>query len=579
MLTDLRLVAVGDITQNFLVPSYQRGYRWGADEVSALLDDIEAITGDKDYCLQPVVVKKRDDDQYELVDGQQRLTTLYLLLLFMQKEGFKKSGPPFSLAYATRPQSAAFLQDLDPARAEENIDFFHLSGAFKCIQEWFKRRGNHAEVVANEMYVHLYRRVKVIWYEAEPEVDSTALFTRLNIGRIPLTNAELVKALLLARSREGGAASRRQIEIGMQWDVIERDLHDEGLWAFLTNRLPTDYPTRIELLFDLMVGEEDVRSLPHFPSLQEAARARGGHSRTSGTMSWRATISSRSGTRIATSIIRSVTSSPLGPGDDDLRTLIRESATMTKSELREGLNAKIVGRLNLTRDQIDELEYDGDHPKCSRVLLLFNVESTRRLKDSFDRYPFNAHKKHSWSLEHIHAQNAEELVKKEQWQEWLREHAKALRRLRISEADTAERDALVVAIDAGVDDVTKESFARLSARVISMFSRLDAADDLHGIDNLALLPGELNSALNNAVFEVKRQRILAMDRDGKYIPICTRRVFLKYYTESAISSSSSGASRTARLISPPCSRKGRACSRHTSRAPHEGHLIQRPPST
>ena len=128
MLTDLRLVAVGDITQNFVIPSYQRGYRWGADEVTALLDDIAAIRekDDKDYCLQPVVVKKRDDGQYELVDGQQRLTTLYLLLLFMQKEGFKRSGPPFSLAYETRPQSAAFLQDLDPARAEENIDFFHL---------------------------------------------------------------------------------------------------------------------------------------------------------------------------------------------------------------------------------------------------------------------------------------------------------------------------------------------------------------------------------------------------------------------------------------------------------------------
>jgi len=167
------------------------------------------------------------------------------------------------------------------------------------------------------------------------------------------------------------------------------------------------------------------------------------------------------------------------------------------------------------------------------VLLLFNVESTRRLTNSFDRYPFYAHKKQNWSLEHVHAQNAEELVKKEQWQEWLSEHARALRRLRVSEADTVERDALVGAIDAGVGDVTKESFASLSARVILMFSRLDAPDDPHGIDNLTLLPGELNSALNNAVFEVKRQRILAMDRDGQYIPICTRRVFLKYYTESA----------------------------------------------
>jgi hypothetical protein len=142
--------------------------------------------------------------------------------------------------------NTVFLQALAESRDRRVVD---LDGehAFGCIQEWFKRRGNHAEVIANEMYFHLYRRVKVIWYEPAPEVDSTALFTRLNIGRIPLTNAELVKALLLARSREGGAASRRQIEIGMQWDGIE------GLRAFLTNRVPTDYPTRIELLFDLMV--------------------------------------------------------------------------------------------------------------------------------------------------------------------------------------------------------------------------------------------------------------------------------------------------------------------------------------
>ena len=533
MVTDLRLVAVGDITQNFMVPSYQRGYRWGADEVSALLDDIEAIKekDDKDYCLQPVVVKKRDDDRYELVDGQQRLTTLYLLLLFMQKEGFKKAAPPFSLAYETRLQSADFLQDLDPARAEENIDFFHLCDAYKCIQEWFKRRGNHAEFVANLIYLHLYRRVKVIWYEAASEIDSTALFTRLNIGRIPLTNAELVKALLLARSREGGATSRRQIEIGMQWDVIERDLHDEGLWAFLTNRLPTDYPTRIELLFDLMVERKTsdrFHTFHHFKKLLEEGRTpeevwNDVLARYDLVKEWYEDrdLYHSIGYLVAT-----------GTGDDDLRTLIRESAAMTKSELREGLDAKIVARLNLGPDQIDDLEYDLDHQKCSRVLLLFNVESTRRLRNSFDRYPFYAHKKQNWSLEHVHAQNAEELVKKEQWQEWLSEHARALRPLRVSEADTVERDALVVAIDAGVGDVTKESFASLSARVILMFSRLDAADDPHGIDNLTLLPGELNSALNNAVFEVKRQRILAMDRDGQYIPICTRRVFLKYYTES-----------------------------------------------
>ena len=53
----------------------------------------------------------------------------------------------------------------------------------------------------SEIYSALSRRVKVIWYEAPETTDSIELFTRPNVGRIPLTDAELVKALLLSRSR------------------------------------------------------------------------------------------------------------------------------------------------------------------------------------------------------------------------------------------------------------------------------------------------------------------------------------------------------------------------------------------
>lgn len=58
----------------------------------------------------------------------------------------------------------------------------------------------------------------------------------------------------------------------------------------------------------------------------------------------------------------------------------------------------------------------------------------------------------------------------------------------------------------------------------------DALQSPHAIANLALLPSEANSALGNAVFEVKRRKILELDRADAYIPICTRRVFLKYFT-------------------------------------------------
>ena len=56
---------------------------------------------------------------------------------------------------------------------------------------------------------------------------------------------------------------------------------------------------------------------------------------------------------------------------------------------------------------------------------------------------------------------------------------------------------------------------------------------MHGLRNLALLQKDFNSKLNNAVFAVKRERILELDEAGAYILPCTRNVFLKYYTASA----------------------------------------------
>jgi len=76
------------LEENFFIPSYQRGYRWGEQQVSELLKDIVEFVKDKNkengfYCLQPVVVKEhtwQDNTNilqgYSVIDGQQRLTTL-----------------------------------------------------------------------------------------------------------------------------------------------------------------------------------------------------------------------------------------------------------------------------------------------------------------------------------------------------------------------------------------------------------------------------------------------------------------------------------------------------------------------
>ena len=112
-----------------------------------LLDDMHE-SGGEPYYLQPVVVKSRPDGKWELVDGQQRLTTLYLILKYMHDQGLQGTGPTFSLEYETRPSSAAYLESPDEARSQENIDFFHICEAYQCIDDWFERIEHRRQHVA-----------------------------------------------------------------------------------------------------------------------------------------------------------------------------------------------------------------------------------------------------------------------------------------------------------------------------------------------------------------------------------------------------------------------------------------------
>jgi len=104
-----RLQKVGGkngIRGQFFVPAYQRGYRWGRHEVDALLSDIYADgsrSPTDNYCLQPIVVKQRTvEGEYELIDGQQRLTTLYLIYRYLNSEVGVESDRRFSLTYGKR---------------------------------------------------------------------------------------------------------------------------------------------------------------------------------------------------------------------------------------------------------------------------------------------------------------------------------------------------------------------------------------------------------------------------------------------------------------------------------------------
>lgn len=518
---------VGSIEGEFFVPAYQRGYRW-KDEVKILLNDITEIEEGQNYSLQPIVVKNIGAKKYELIDGQQRLTTIFLIFRYMKQLNLPFQLK-FSLEYETRIGSKEFLESINADSLNidpQNIDEYFIIEAYRNIQQWFQAQKDEA-LAAFNLYKKLNERIRIIWYEVSSDEDAVSLFTRLNIGRIPLTNAELVKALFL--SRNNGIDDKRQLEIATEWDIIEKELHNDSLWYFITNENTKLYSTRIELIFNLMANKLKNEREKFFTFFYFDSKIK----------------SSPNKFDIWTDILRYYQRLKEWYENNDLyhkigyliaseskslQELINNSKGINKTRFQNSLDIFIAESINFKKEYC-ELSYENktDYPLIEKLLLLFNVETVRQKSDETMRFPFDKHKQENWSLEHIHAQQSQGLNKKDQWVEWLKMHKKSLQAL-----DNEKNNDLIQEITLAVADekLTGDKFTVLFHTVTSILSEDGSIEYTHSLSNLALLEMADNSALNNSTFDVKRNKILEMDKSSDYIPVCTRRVFLKYYTPS-----------------------------------------------
>lgn len=522
---------VGDIKGNFFVPSYQRGYRWSEIEVVRLLDDIYLTEGKRNYCLQPVVVRK-NGERYELIDGQQRLTTIYLIYRFMNEESFGFIDEPrFTLSYETREQSEDFLKSIDLSRKDENIDFWFLCDAYESIKQWFSERDRKSTLTNINKYFD--EIVRIIWYEVSESEDAIGLFTRLNIGKIPLTNAELVKAMFLSKDSDENVDKEKQEEIALQWDNMEKELHKSSLWYFLTNKSNAYFQTRIDLILDLISGKtiDNREKYYTFFKFDEMRK-----SKTLDSI-WRSIQQTflllkdwHENHELYHKIGYLIASETLS-----LQKIFELSKDKTKDDFKNSLDEYIRDSIKI-KGNYSELSYEKpvDQKKISTLLLLFNVESVRRNGEHsqwfpFDKYKFGNSGKVTWSLEHIHAQHSEGLRTQEMWKEWLSLHIPSVEA--VSDNSGELSDLMKAAIEK--DKLERQEFDTIQQKVVELLSVKGNTEYMHSIANLALLSSTDNAVLNNSTFDVKRNEIIKMDKAGQYIPFCTRMVFLKYYTNSA----------------------------------------------
>ena len=307
--TEITLKTIAHLRQEsviFAIDAYQRGFRWTPAEVRDLLNDVREFSlahpaeGGAFYCLQPVVVASEGDGKrWKVIDGQQRLTTLFLFYCcysWLAPPEERYNLLPFSISYTGKPRLQACLDALtekeyvsarkmaaEMAEYEDDMDCHYLLQAYQCIGEMLQAlvRGSHTRDGLRLLKETFDWRVKLIWHEAQAcdAAAEAALFTRLNTGKIPLTNAELVKALLLERHAEDaewppesadGAAMRARI--ATQWREMEESFGDSRFWSFLTGGRTAarasgtphgpgtegslaESPTRLDLLFHVMALE------------------------------------------------------------------------------------------------------------------------------------------------------------------------------------------------------------------------------------------------------------------------------------------------------------------------------------
>ena len=522
---------------NFNVPAYQRGYRWDMLNITDLLNDLLEFIQDgssgKIYCLQPLVVKKIGENRYNVIDGQQRLTTIFIILKYLENLLKEENGIDeiYTLSYETRKDSKDFLQNIASKtrnESDKNMDYFYMYQAYKAVENWFEEKIKEKKTTKRKMleiFTNLEdeKHIEFIWYEVEDSEDEVKIFARLNSGKIPLTNAELIKALFLnvrnfpKRCSENEIITK-QIEISKEWDEIEYTLQDDEFFKFLTKN---DYPTRIELLFEILSRVKNTELDRYAIYRRFADKAKEGN--LSHTWADIKKIFLTLKFWFKDTEYYHLVGFLVVSGISNIKEIYDKAKDETKSDFNIFLKKKIKEKIKI--EDIDGLDYEKNRKDIENILLFFNIATILNNKSSNIRFSFSEFSTKRWSLEHIHAQNDKGLKDKKAQDAWLENSKKYIDESSLK--DDVKND-LKKKIASFIDGNENNRFDELQMEILNKFGNMV---NMHGIENLALLSADDNSSLSNGPFVDKRARIIEMDKNGEFIPVCTKNVFLKYYTK------------------------------------------------
>lgn len=523
----------------FFIPSYQRGYRWTDLQIENLLNDVlkfsKGVDGDF-YCLQPLVVKEQKKEvllakikqansieevetilkgEWIVIDGQQRLTTIYLILKALDNENCP------SIEY----ERESYIKELDSSDEikKDNIEIYYLTNAKMCIGKWIKTNLKDS-FNTSRFRNKILEQTKFIFYNIGDVSDEQEhdIFNNLNSGKIALTNAELIKALFLNKVGKQDIAHREveQRLLADEFDQMERTLRQDDFWYFLAGNKPKP-SSCVNLLFDLMFEssgqndkyrtDEPFRTFFYFNDL-----INGNESEESYKVSkciWekvRKVFHIMEGWFNDSVMYNLIGYHRSANGGNTLCEIYKKFCEKkSKNEFKKLLVEECKNHIDYP-DGFMQLRYDENKVKVFNLLLLFNIATLNERPQEAVKFSFANLHKNKWDVEHISPQNPKNdddlkrAVKKFKDNEHLKNLIDALNK---EEKDT---------------NIIEKERAKYFA----------AGDDLMGIQNLTLLTEHDNRGIGNKFFFEKRQKLQEYYQLGSFIPVCSMNVFMKFYSDN-----------------------------------------------
>lgn len=565
---------------NSIIPSYQRGYKWEAKNVEDLLNDIDSINNeDKKYhCLHNLTIIEKENE-WEIIDGQQRLTTIFLILKYLGK-GY------YSLSYKIRNETKCFLnneneinniiidlkndkykdkdlfEDIKSKNKDYNKqDIYYICQALFTIHNWFNKNYKDKSVDIEEFTKKL-ENVYFYKHEIKTNITSEAVFSNLNSGRVPLTDIELIKADLIINISENEMKSEEnkseilineiRSNIGRLWDEMESWLAQDEVWYWIAPKNKS--VNKLSLLFNLCSELKENKNINNKDIYEKYYNyVYDGNSKCDYSKiekiwnkikNYYYTIKDWYLDNDMYHFIGIIVSFGM-----EINEFIENNSDIkNKNELKNKLKNKIIEHLKLTNENNElklgnrdylELNYNEYYSDIKNIFTLLNcLEGYNNEENKFNeyfRYRFDIHNKDKWTIEHIIPRKPkkdtisdyfndiikilEEKYNEENEElEKIKEEIKEKITNKLSEPQYKEFNGSIEKLSN--DDKLREEF----------IEDFNIFIDIDNIGNLALLVIDTNSSLNNDIFKNKRETLLEFISDkGRFIPPLTLKAFLKTF--------------------------------------------------